>query len=174
MSFNIADYTNINAYSEIAQASGGNDAKSSSKPSFLNVFLNQMPNTKPSFADQARALSEERKIMLNQLLEKLRAESDARRMELLSKLMQNDDVQKPYDIFAKCLDIARRIMRGEKVSAEEMRLLARYFPELLFQALLLKQEDVENDGNDDLSYDDRSGDDSGHGEGNAEIVGASS
>jgi len=87
--------------------------------------------------------------MLNQLLERMRAESEAKRMELLAKLAQRDDNESPYDIYAKCLDIARRIMRGEKVSAEEMRLLSQNFPELLFQALLLRQEEIELEESDE-------------------------
>ena len=150
-SLSVAEFTSLNSSSEILQASGGNGVKAP-KSSFFNVFLDHLPNTKTSFAEQARALHDERKLVLSQLLEKLRTESDARRQELLSKLMKSKEDEKPYDIAGKCLEIARRIMRGEAVSAEEMRFLSRYFPELLFQALLLRQEEINLEENEGFSF----------------------
>lgn len=150
MSFDIADYTGITDYWEPAQPTGANGAKGAngvkaqSSP-FADVFLRHWTEKKVTVFDEFRAINADRRAFLNHLLEKMRAESEAKRMELLAKLMQKDDDENMYDIWAKCLDIARRIMRGEKVSAEEMRLLAQHFPELLFQALLLKQEDKEPD-----------------------------
>jgi len=152
LSFFIADQAKISEYSEITSSVGVRGARSQ-RTTFLNTLQNHLPSKKATFADEAREIARDRKIILKQLLEKLRAESDSKRQELLSILIQDDDDDKPYDIYSKCLEIARRIMRGEKVTAEEMRLLSRYFPELLFQALLLKQEDVELDGNDDLQND---------------------
>ena len=139
MSFNIADFKILNDLSEITQMPGVKNARSP-KTSFLNVFFSQMPDQKAVAVSDAKMRFTERKAVLNDLLEKLRAESDARRQDLYSMLIKKDEDDKPFDITAKCMEIARRIMRGEKVSAEEMRLLGRYFPELLFQALLLKQE----------------------------------
>ena len=153
MSINFTENIAINTDFEIAQVSGGRGVKSQKK-SFFNVFLGYLPNTKATFTDQARVQSEERKLMLNHLMERLRADSEAKQHELLGKIMQSDKDEKPYDVFGKCLEIARRIMRGEKVSADEMRFLARYFPELLFQALLLRQEDKDTDEGDRLSDDD--------------------
>jgi len=146
----VVDYKDFNGHSEITPISGGSGSRSQ-KPSFFNVFLDFLPNTRVNNATQARERMEERKIMLAQLLERLRAESEAKQHELLYKLINQNDDEKPYDIFGKCLDIARRIMRGERVSAEEMRFLSRYFPELLFQALLLKQEDNDQDECENLS-----------------------
>ena len=153
MSFNIADFTNINDFSEIAQSTSGRSVRSP-RPSFFNAFLDQLPNTKKTFVSDARERSEERKRVLSHLLERLRAESEARRQELYSKLLQKDEEEKPYDIIGKCMDIARRIMRGENVSAEEMQFISRYFPELLFQALLLRQENTDNDADESLPTDD--------------------
>ena len=152
MSNSIVDYSDITAVSEIAKASGGKTVRPH-KTAFLNAFLDYLPNSRTTFADQARARSEERKIILNQMLEKLRAESSTKQQALLSKLIQSDEDEKPYDIYSKCLEIAKKIMRGERVSAEEMRFLARYFPELLFQALLLRDDDPDLKEDDSQSED---------------------
>ena len=150
---NITDYTNIDDFSEIAHTSGVNSARSA-KPSFFNVLINYMPNPKAASVNEARARFTERKEALNQMLEKLRAESDARRQEFYSILINKDEDEKPYDVTGKCLDIARRIMRGETVSAEEMQFLSRYFPELLFQALLLKHDKTDSGENESPSKND--------------------
>ena len=144
MSINITDHVDINTFSETTQASGHGAGKSP-KPSFFGVLRNHLSSSKTALADQARARSEERKIILNQMLERLRAESEAKRQDLLTELMRSDEDEKPYDVFGKCLNIARKIMRGERVSAEEMQFLARYFPELLFQALLLRDDKPDRD-----------------------------
>jgi len=149
LSFNIVDYTKISAFSEITQKHDGQGGKSPN-PSFFNVFLNHMPNTKAAIADKARPNAAEMNVMLNQMRERLLAESSARRLELVAKLLQKDNEESPYDLYMKCLDIARRIMRGEKVSQEEMTLLAQHFPELLFMALLFKQDEVDLKYEDDL------------------------
>jgi len=169
LGFNIADYTNINDYSEAAKTAVGGVAKLS-KPSFFNVFAGHLPGRKVSFADVSRARLDERKVILNQLLERMRAESNAKRQEILTKLMQTEEDKKPYDVIGKCLEIARRIIRGEKVSAEEMRFLARYFPELLFQALLLREEHKDRDEDEVLSDDDRLMDGAGNSDGGGAIV----
>ena len=136
------------AYSEAAQASGAIGAKPP-KPSFANVLSNHLPKAGNTISDELRAHAAEKKLMLSELAEKLRVETRTKRMELLALLMQRDDDEKPYDMLGKALDIARRIMRGERVSAEDMRFLALHFPDLLFMALLLRQEEMETDGEDD-------------------------
>ena len=174
MDFYITDNTNINGYSETTKSTGGKSIKANG-PSFVNVFQNHLPKTNTTAADVARAMALEKRKMMNQMLEWMRTESETKRMELLSKLMQKDD-EEPYDLFRKCLDIARRIMRGEKVTAEEMRLLAQHFPELLFQALLLKQEEKDLDEYENPEKDDElfeTSDSSGSSAGAAIIADAS-
>jgi len=144
LNLNIASITNIDPSAETAQKTGG-EGISPPKPSFYDTLLGYLPSSKGKIADEIRAHSREKRIMLNDLLEQLRLESDKRRQELLISLLREDDDKDNYDVFGKCLDIARRIMRGEKVSPEEMRLLAQNFPELLFQALLLREEKTESD-----------------------------
>jgi len=152
LSYNIADYINILAGFEPAQTFVGKGTKSQNPP-FASVLNKYMPDIGASTAEKVRANAVVKQKMLSQLSERFRAESEAKRQELLAKLLQKDDKKKPYDIFAKCLSIARRIMRGEKVSAEEMRLLAQHFPKLLFQALLLRQEDNDNEESDEEEVD---------------------
>jgi len=177
MSFNIAGYFNLNAYSGTSKISDGKYAKQQ-EPSFFDVlvnhlprkgpvaftdsflnytpdsrdifadaFLNYKPDKKVSFADEARAIVGEKRMMLIQLIERMRIENEAKRLELLSKILEKKE--EPYDIMRKCLEIAARIMRGEKVTAEEMRLLSQHFPELLFQALLLRKEEANHDHSND-------------------------
>ena len=90
--------------------------------------------------------------MLNQLAQKLRIESRAKRLELFKELMRKDDELDEYEAYGKAMDIARRIMRGERVSIEEMRFLAQHFPELLFQAMLLRNLDPDIDRDYDQQY----------------------
>jgi len=144
LNLNVTEYPNINTNVETARKSGVEGAKQL-KPSFYNTLLSHFPDTKNSIANELKAYSREKRVMLNELLEQMRTEGEKRRQELLFELLLNDEDEGSYDVFGKCLDIARRIMRGEKVSVEEMRLLAQHFPQLLFQALLLRQEKPEFD-----------------------------
>ena len=84
----------------------------------------------------------------HQLMEKMRIDAAAMRLQFITALLQEDkkDV-KQYDVQGKCMDIARRIMRGKKVSAEEMRFLMQNDPGLHFMAILLRQPDNAPDEN---------------------------
>jgi len=105
-----------------------------------------------SVSDQIKSHNLEKRQMLAQMAEIFRVESEARRREFMALWLEKDE-EKPFDIFGKCMDIARRIMRGEKVTAEEMRLIAQHFPELLFQALLLRQPEKDLDENENEAED---------------------
>jgi len=98
-----------------------------------------------TLSDQIKAHSAEKRRTLAHIAETLRAESAEQRQRLMGLWMQKDEDEKPYDVLGKCLDIARRIMRGERVSAEDMRFLAQHYPQLLFQALLLRKEEEDQE-----------------------------
>lgn len=170
MDISIASHSNTVTNPESAQQSGDNGVKPP-KAAFSDVFYGYLPGSKKTFATEARARWDEKKAVLNQLLQDMRAESEMRRQELMIELLTNNDEEETYDVYGKCLEIARRIMRGEKVSVEDMRLLGQNFPELLFQALLLKQEKTDRDFDDSKSeFEDHLMDYSGRGKGYAEII----
>ena len=102
-----------------------------------------------SVADQIKEHNAEKRATWNQVAQMIRTESDERRRQLMALWLQKDEKKEPEDVYAKCIAIARRIMRGEKVSIEDMRLIAQHYPQLLFQALLLRQEDNDDDERDE-------------------------
>lgn len=85
----------------------------------------------------------------HQLLEKMRVDTSAMRLQLITALLRKDEEDnKQYDTHRKCLDIARRIMRGKKVSAGEMRFLLQNDPGLYFMAILFRKTDSDSEEND--------------------------
>ena len=84
-----------------------------------------------------------------QLFDRMRVDSASTRLQLITALLQKkEDDEKPYDAYLKCLDIARRIMHGKKVTAEEMRFLLANEPGLYFIAILLRQPDIDSEENE--------------------------
>ena len=136
------------------QTKSENNAKTESSHEGRKAHFLQTLGKHMSVFDQIEAHNLEKRQMLAQMAETFRVESEARSRELMALWLQKDE-EKPLDIWGTCLDIARRIMRGEKVTVEEMRLIARHFPELLFQALLLKQPDKDLDENENEAEDEK-------------------
>ena len=81
-----------------------------------------------------------------QIAEQMRVNAAASRLKLITALLKAEEKEKkPYDVHSKCLDIARRIMRGKKVSAEEMRFLLQNDPGLYFMAILFRPPEYADD-----------------------------
>jgi len=134
----------LSAMAKPTRGLAGKDARTATRPEDGREAFRQTIGAFMSTSEQIKAHNAEKRRTLAQVAEILRADSEQRRNELLALWLQKEE-EKPYDVFGKCLDIARRIIRGEKVTAEEMRLLSQNFPELLFQALLLRQMTNDDD-----------------------------
>ncbi len=62
----------------------------------------------------------------------------------------NKKTEDPLDILGKCLQIALRIMKGDRVPAKDMQFLAENEPSLYSNALLLRQENDKPKTHDSL------------------------
>ena len=83
------------------------------------------------------------------MAEQMRVNAAASRLKLITSLLKAEEKEKkPYDVQSKCMDIAKRIMRGKKVSAEEMRFLLKNDPGLYFLAILFRSP--ENSDEDEI------------------------
>jgi len=98
-----------------------------------------------SVSDQIKAHNLEKRKFLTHVAETMRTESEARRQKLLELLKKSDTKDKPYEIRIKCLKIARRIMRGDKVSIKDLQYLMENDPELYLLAIMFRvpKEDPE-------------------------------
>ena len=107
--------------------------------------VNQLPANQLPAEDPAAALKQEINILLLQFSEWMRVSSESKRMELLYNILlkQNHETS---DLFGKILDIARRIMSGDKVSLEEMRFLAEQNPQLFYAVIVMKDEATDVEG----------------------------
>jgi len=112
--------------------------------SFYDRYQDNMYENRLSHADKAKETMEEKNKLLQQFMEWSRVGSETKRMDLLSIILQKEEVESSNDLFGNVVDIARRIMQGQKVAIEEMRYLAKHDPHLLYAAKLLKNPDTEN------------------------------
>ena len=115
---------------------------------------NNLPSNQPSNVEMAMATRYEINKLLQQFTEWVRIESESRRMEILHRILMKER-NETSDLFGKIMDIARRIMRSEPVSLEEMSLLAEQYPQLMFIVSLLKNDVVEEKGRDRRYEEDR-------------------
>jgi len=120
-----------------AQVSSQNNTARNDAP------INQ-PAIQPVIVDDAAVLKQEINHLLQQFSEWVRVSSESKRMELLYNLLLKESHQ-TSDLFGTIMDIARRLMRGEDVSLEEMRLLAEQNPQLFYAIVMLKEETPDAD-----------------------------
>ena len=111
----------------------------------INEVVSEPPNNIPASLDDAALLRQEVNELLQQFSEWVRVTTESKRMELLYNLLLKDN-HETSDLFGKIMDIARRIMRGEDVSPEEMRFLADQNPQLLFVVIIMRDDTTDSDG----------------------------
>ncbi|MCL2424941.1 MAG: hypothetical protein FWD05_01235 [Oscillospiraceae bacterium] len=128
MSININDFDNKSAYLRASLLSGQGRLQSKNE-SFANTFMTHALKEKPTFIADVPSIRNEKKLIMNKLLESFILESETRRAGLLNKTVRNDE--EAFDSLGQCIGIARRILRGEEVANEELRLLNEQFPELI-------------------------------------------
>ena len=110
-----------------------------------NAAPENLPGQLMANTDIAVAARYEINQLLQQFIEWMRTATESRRMRFLYELLLKES-RETSDFFGKIMDIARRVMRSEMVSLEEMRLLAEQYPQLLFVVALLKHDG--SDGSD--------------------------
>ena len=127
MSININNFDNKSAYLRASLLSGNGSLESKTE-SFTNTFSTHALKEKPTLIADIPAIRNEKKLIMNKLLESFVLESEARRVGLLNKRVRNDE--EAFDTLGQCIGIARRILRGEEVADEELSILEEQFPEL--------------------------------------------
>lgn len=132
------DAGSIQGYANSINPKAGADGKAlfmQTLSQYASIVAPQQP--------QSCAKSETIKGQMAQLAEKMRSDMLAMKLDMLTELMSKDD-ENPYlamvDTQSKCIDIAMHVMRGDRVSVEDLRYLAKNNPSLYFQALLFRQE----------------------------------
>ena len=110
--------------------------------SFFDTLSNYLPDVKqPGAKDMIEMQKKELREMARMLLEEFRAESEAKRMEIIKKILnkRENDEKDPY---TKCMEIFKKLMRGEKVSPEEMNYLMQFDPLLFLIYQMLKDDEA--------------------------------
>lgn len=120
-------------------------------PAVSNAVASFQKSFKNVVADMKR---EKQQIGLKEL-----QDSRLRQQEFMSRLTRSrsNKANKPTDQLdkqRKCLAIARRIMKGAKVTLEELRYLLENDPELYFMAMLMKQEKPQDDDDEEVELED--------------------
>lgn len=114
------------------------------KQSFVPIF-------KPSYktADAKKSAEEKPELLKQQEIEeknRLKAQQQARQTELdmLKQQLESSDKQAEaaedsFRAFSKCLIIAQRITRGDKVPSQDIKYLMKHEPDLYKQSIMLRQ-----------------------------------
>ena len=140
------DYTSIgnakiHKHPESTPLSSSKDSTNQPGISFMDTLSNYLPDLKQSNAKEALVMQKmELRAIANMLLEEFRVQSEAKRIELIEKLL-NKSKNDNEDPHSKCMEIFRKLMRGEKVSPEEMKYLMQFAPLLFILYQLLKDDD---------------------------------
>jgi len=142
LSINVNNFDNKSAYLKAALLSG-NGSLESKVESFTNTFTTHALKEKPTLIADVPVIRNEKKLIMNKLLESFILESEARRIGLVNKRVRNDE--ESFDTLGQCIDIARRILRGEEVADEETALLEEQFPELFFDQATISDDIVDED-----------------------------
>jgi len=143
--------TGIHTHSENDSLKSSKKATERQGLSFADTFSNYLPNVKqPRAKDMIEMQKMELRVIANMLIEDFRIQNEAKRIELIEKLLsksKNED----EDSYSKCLEIYKKLMRGEKVSPEEMNYLMQFAPLLFLVYQMLKEDDkiVEAESEDD-------------------------
>ena len=99
--------------------------------------VQEKPKTTAMQAKNGNGLS------MKQMADKMRTENAAMRLRMLTEVLQKDKsktTSNQYDAQIKCSIIATRIMRGDKVSDQDLRFLMEHDPHLYFIAIMSRVE----------------------------------
>ena len=110
--------------------------------SFMDALSNHLLGIKQPTVKEAIAMQKtELRAIAKSILEEFRIQSQSKRMELIEKLLKKSENEE--DSYSKCLEIFKKLMRGEKVSPEEMKYLMQFAPLLFLVYQLMQEEDAQ-------------------------------
>ena len=135
------------------QSITGSKAKQEKQPDDVRLQFNKTLASFMPYSEQVKTRNEENRKALAHLMEKIRLDSRLRQIEMFNILQKKDSNKKEHDVQRKCQNIASRIMRGKKVSAEELRFLAEHDPMLYLIAMLMRPPETDDEENDNMPED---------------------
>ena len=101
-------------------------------------------------SDGKKLLDEEKNLMLNNI------EDESNMIaEMLRQLEESKNSENPYDGFIKCIQIAMRIMNGDKVPEKDKQFLIENQPQMYSNALLLRRPNEKPKKYDSLLADEK-------------------
>jgi len=114
------------------------------KSSFVPIFkpLHKNNETKKNEDEKAQLLKQQELEEKNRLKAQQQArqtELDMLKQQLESSEKQADATEDSFNTFSKCLVIAQRISRGDKVPTQDMKYLMKHEPDLYKQSIMLRQ-----------------------------------
>ena len=148
MEYNFTTDTKVHTNPEKDPISGSKNTENQSRLSFMDTLSKYLPESTETEHKQLNVyetiekLKLEKRKLLNMLLQEFRANFEAKRLDLLEKLLSTDK-KDDEDPMLKCLRIFKKLLRGEKVSPEEMKFLMQFAPMLYLMVQLLKDDDFE-------------------------------
>lgn len=107
-----------------------------------------------TISDQAQELYSKKEILMDELNNRLDYYQ-----ELFNQLDDIDNSENPYMDKIKCLQIAIRIISGDKVPMKDEKFLMEHEPEMYFRAILLRRQKEDPKKHKSLLGDDKDSDD---------------
>ena len=98
-----------------------------------------MPAVVLSFSEEALAKAREARAAQEQALERARAEGEALRKQMENAKEQGEAMGKALEVIRKCMVIAMRIIKGDKVPKEDHKFLRENDLERYVKAIMLRQ-----------------------------------
>ena len=152
--------TNTNVSVRVEPAAAGNETLTNTTSVMQpnSTVVNDMPVNQITYVDEPMTMRYVINELLQQFSEWMRVSSESRRMEFFHSILMRES-RRNTELFGIIMDIARRFMRNEDVSSEEMNFLAENNPQLLYMVTVLRDETPENDGSERRRARDRRGTD---------------
>jgi len=141
MDYTLIGNTGIHTQSENDSVKSSKKTTEEQSHSFADTLSNYLPDVKqPNTKEMIETYRTEKRAVINMFLKEYRAETEMKRIELIEKLLSKTK-DKDEDTYSKSLEIFKKLMRGEKVSPEEMKYLMMFAPMLFLMYQMLKDGD---------------------------------
>jgi len=128
----------LSAYSNTAQAANSNTLNPTGQSDNTNT-QDRQPDIIVSFSEEAKANTKEAKKTVAQELQEMQAQREALQRQVKNAQKQAEGMAEMFEVKRKCLLIAMRIMKGDKVPDKDHRYLAKNEPELYARAIMMKR-----------------------------------
>ena len=153
MNKNSLDHINISGSADATKASIRKKAAATQRPDNARELFRKTLSAFFPDAKVAGPLFVEKKDSMAKLLDKVRDDSEALKLQLMSIWQQRDAAENEYEVRRKCLQIAMRLMKGAKVSPEDMQFLLENDPGLYLQAMLMRPVKTDSEEYESISGD---------------------